>query len=66
MDQPKFIFLVERNVGIISKIVYEGRESFKRDICPKNPFIKKSAFFGGMREQGCSFESSENSKKHHL
>lgn len=60
MDQTKLIFLVKRNVGIISKIVLEGRESFKIDICPKNYFIKKSAFFGGMREQWCSFESLEN------
>lgn len=31
MDKKKFIFLVKKNVGIKSKIVFDGRLLFEKD-----------------------------------
>lgn len=66
MDQVNFLFLVKRNVGIKSKIVFNGRLLFEREIRSGQSFIKNSAFLEGWAEKLCSFQSLDNSKKQYL
>ena len=55
MDQANFMFFVKRNVGIKSKIVFDGRVSFEGDIRSRQSLIENSAFLEGRGEKLCSF-----------